>query len=125
MPAGIALGPGRLLKRRRVEFALCVGGHRGRGAAKGGRIVLFSPMIGINPLAKMTRLYHTVGLVSRNPKTKWSSVYAEIDPFKYSSWPMNANVQAWAVPVVERKLAALEKSGNARIAAGIGDAVSG
>lgn len=77
-----------------------------------GKIVLFSPMIGINPLAKMTRLYHMVGLVSRNPKTKWSSVYAEIDPFKYSSWPMNANVQAWGgTRTVERKLAALEKSG--------------
>jgi alpha-beta hydrolase superfamily lysophospholipase len=74
-------------------------------------IVLFSPMIGINPLAKMTRLYHAVGLVSRDEKSKWSNIYAEIDPFKYCSWPMNANVQAWAVTkVVERKLAALEKS---------------
>ena len=75
-------------------------------------IVLFSPMIGVNPLARVTRLYHTVGLVSRNEKSRWSSIYAEIDPFKYSSWPMNANVQAWALTkVVERKLAALEKSG--------------
>lgn len=75
-------------------------------------IVLFSPMIGINPLAKMTRLYHAVALFSRDQKAKWSSIYAEIDPFKYSSWPMNANVQAWSVTkTVERKLAALEKSG--------------
>ncbi len=75
-------------------------------------IVLFSPMVGVNPLARITRLYHTVGLVSRNEKTKWSRIFAEIDPFKYSSWPMNANVQAWNVTkVVERKLAAVEKSG--------------
>ncbi len=75
-------------------------------------IVLFSPMIGINPLAKVTRLYHTVGLFSRDEKAKWSSIFAEIDPFKYSSWPMNANVQAWTLTkAVERKLAALEKSG--------------
>jgi alpha-beta hydrolase superfamily lysophospholipase len=74
-------------------------------------IVLFSPMIGVNPLARVTRLYHTVGLVSRNEKSRWSSIYAEIDPFKYSSWPMNANVQAWTLTkAVERKLAALEKS---------------
>lgn len=75
-------------------------------------IVLFSPMIGINPLARVTRLYHTVGMISRSEKTKWSSIYAEIDPFKYSSWPMNANAQAWSLTkVVEKKLAALEKSG--------------
>ena len=74
-------------------------------------IVLFSPMIGISPLARITRMYHAVGLISRDAKTKWSSIFAEIDPFKYSSWPMNANVQAWAVTkLVERKLAALDKS---------------
>ena len=75
-------------------------------------IMLFSPMIGINPMAKLTRLYHTVGLVSRNPKAQWSNIDAEIDPFKYSSWPMNASVQAWSVTQsVEHNIAALEKSG--------------
>jgi alpha-beta hydrolase superfamily lysophospholipase len=75
-------------------------------------LVLFSPMIGINPLARITRLYHAVALVSRNRKAQWSSIDAEIDPFRYSSWPMNASVQAWAVTrTVERKLARLEKSG--------------
>lgn len=75
-------------------------------------IILFSPMIGISPLARMTRLYHAVGLFSSGQKANWSSIYAEIDPFKYSSWPMNANVQAWSVTkAVERRLAALEKSG--------------
>jgi hypothetical protein len=74
-------------------------------------IVLFSPMIGVNPLARVSRLYHTVGLVSQNEKAKWSNIYAEIDPFKYNSWPMNGNVQAWNLTrVVERQLAALEKS---------------
>ena len=75
-------------------------------------ITLFSPMVGVNPLARITRLYHTVGLVSRNEKTKWSSIFAEIDPFKYSSWPMNANVQAWNLTkAVERQLAAAQKAG--------------
>ncbi len=75
-------------------------------------IVLFSPMIGINPLARITRLYHTVALVSRTKKAQWSSIEAEVDPFKYSSWPMNASVQAWAVTQsVERQLVELEKSG--------------
>ena len=75
-------------------------------------IVLISPMIGINPLAKITRLSTAVGLVSRNEKTNWSHIYAEIDPFKYSSWPMNANSQAWSTTQgVEKKLAALQKAG--------------
>jgi len=75
-------------------------------------IVLISPMIGINPLAKITRLSNAVALVSRNEKTNWSHIYAEIDPFKYSSWPMNANSQAWSITQsVEKKIAALEKAG--------------
>jgi alpha-beta hydrolase superfamily lysophospholipase len=75
-------------------------------------IMLFSPMIGINPMAKITRLYHAVALVSRNQKAQWSSVDAEIDPFKYSSWPMNANVQAWAVTQeVERQITKLDNAG--------------
>jgi alpha-beta hydrolase superfamily lysophospholipase len=75
-------------------------------------IVLFSPMIGVNPLARVTRLYHAVGLVSRSEKARWSSVCAEIDPFKYSSWPMNASVQAWNLTKnVERSLASWGTSG--------------
>lgn len=75
-------------------------------------IVLFSPMIGINPLAKITHLSNAVGLISRNEKTKWSHIHAEIDPFKYSSWPMNANSQAWLTTQgVEKQLAALQKAG--------------
>ncbi|WP_419194324.1 alpha/beta hydrolase [Novipirellula herctigrandis] len=75
-------------------------------------IVLFSPMIGINPMARITRVYHTVALVSRNKKAQWSNISAEVDPYKFSSWPMNANVQAWAMTkTVEKKLATLEKSG--------------
>lgn len=79
---------------------------------KAEAIVLFSPMLGINPMAKITRLYHMVAMVSGNQKAQWAGINAEIDPFKYSSWPMNGNVQAWAVTnAVERMLDALEKTG--------------
>ena len=75
-------------------------------------IVLIAPMIGINPLASITRLYHMVALVSRNQKAQWSGIDAEIDPFRYSSWPMNASVQAWLVTQsVERQLSQLQRSG--------------
>jgi alpha-beta hydrolase superfamily lysophospholipase len=75
-------------------------------------IMLFAPMIGINPLARITWLYHMVALVARNQKAQWSGISAEIDPFRYSSWPMNASVQAWLVTQsVERQLSKLQKSG--------------
>jgi len=75
-------------------------------------LVLFSPMIGINPLARVSRLYHTVARLSGDPKAQWSAVSAEVDPFKYCSWPMNASEQAWALTQeVERRLAALERAG--------------
>jgi alpha-beta hydrolase superfamily lysophospholipase len=75
-------------------------------------IVLFAPMIGISPLARITWLYHMAALVSRNQKAQWSGIAAEIDPFRYSSWPMNASVQAWLVTQsVERQLSKLQRSG--------------
>ena len=47
-------------------------------------------------------------------KIGWSGVQAEIDPYKYCSWPMNASVQAWRLTgVVEGRLAALQKAGRA------------
>jgi alpha-beta hydrolase superfamily lysophospholipase len=75
-------------------------------------LVLFSPMIGISPLARVSRLYHAVARLSGDPKAQWSAVSAEVDPFKYCSWPMNASEQAWALTQeVERRLAALERAG--------------
>lgn len=75
-------------------------------------LLLFAPMIGISALASITWLYHMVALVSRNQKAQWSGIAAEIDPFRYSSWPMNANVQAWLVTQsIERQLSKLQRAG--------------
>jgi len=75
-------------------------------------VVLFSPMIGISPMARVSRFYHVVSRLSGDDKAQWSSVSAEVDPYKYSSWPMNASVQAWALTQdVEKRLATLEHSG--------------
>jgi alpha-beta hydrolase superfamily lysophospholipase len=74
-------------------------------------VVLFSPMIGISPLARVSHLYRAVARLSGNEKALWSDVSAEVDPFKYCSWPMNASEQAWALTQeVERRLAMLERS---------------
>jgi alpha-beta hydrolase superfamily lysophospholipase len=75
-------------------------------------VILFSPMIGITPLAQLTRLFGPVVRFSGEEKAEWSSINAEIDPFKYSSWPMNASVQAWKMTQrVERRLARLDRDG--------------
>ena len=74
-------------------------------------LVLFSPMVGINPMASITWLYHVVGLASGNKKSQWANVSVEIDPYKYTSWPMNGSVQAWEMTqTIERKLTTLAKA---------------
>ncbi|HKA35599.1 MAG TPA: alpha/beta fold hydrolase [Thermoanaerobaculia bacterium] len=75
-------------------------------------VVLFSPMIGITPFARVSGLYHIVARLSGDEKALWSDVSAEVDPFKYCSWPMNASEQAWALTQeVERRLSAIQRSG--------------
>jgi len=75
-------------------------------------LVQFSPMIGINPMAKVTRFHRVISSLSGETRADWSSMGAEIDPFKYSAWPMNASVQAWQITrLVETRLAALERAG--------------
>ena len=75
-------------------------------------LVLMSPMIGITPLAKITRYHHWIAAASGDARANWSAVQAAIDPYKYASWPMNASVQAWRMTQrVEEGLAQLEKAG--------------
>jgi len=75
-------------------------------------VVLFSPMIGISPLARVSPVYQVVARLSGDQKAQWSAVSAEVDPFKYCSWPMNASVQAWTLTQeVERRLAAIDRAG--------------
>jgi alpha-beta hydrolase superfamily lysophospholipase len=74
-------------------------------------LVLISPMIGITGLAEVTRFHKLIAAVSGDPKANWSGVAAEIDPFKYASWPMNASVQGWKMTQrVEKGLASLAKA---------------
>ncbi len=75
-------------------------------------LVLVSPMIGITPLAEITRYHDWIAGVSGDDRAHWSAVNAAIDPYKYSSWPMNASVQAFRMTrEVAEGLARLEKNG--------------
>lgn len=76
------------------------------------RLILMSPMIGISSLARLTEFHSIVGRISGLEKVGWQSVNAEVDPFKYSSWPMNASVQAFHMTKrLERKLRRLSDAG--------------
>lgn len=75
-------------------------------------LVLISPMIGITPLAEITRFHGLIAAVSGDERAHWSSVNAAIDPYKYTSWPMNASIQAFRMAGrVESGLARLSKTG--------------
>jgi alpha-beta hydrolase superfamily lysophospholipase len=75
-------------------------------------IVLYSPMIGITPMATVTWLHRPIAALSGEPRADWGSLDAEIDPFKYGAWPMNASVQAWQMTrQVDRGLAEMARAG--------------
>jgi alpha-beta hydrolase superfamily lysophospholipase len=75
-------------------------------------VMLFSPMIGITPMARLSQVYRVVELIPGFEKAAWQGIGAEIDPYKYSSWPMNASEQAWRLTArVEARLARLQRQG--------------
>lgn len=77
-------------------------------------VVLFSPMIGITSMARITELNSVIAWASGERRAHWLDIYAPIHPYKYSSWPMNASVQAWQMTQqVETHLASLHARGRA------------
>lgn len=71
-------------------------------------IVLFSPMIGVSDLAWLTEYHPWVSGLSGEQKADWQEISAAVDPFKYSSWPMNASMQAYRLTMrLEQRLAVL------------------
>lgn len=75
-------------------------------------VILYSPMIGINPLARVTPIYHAVAWIPAFSKVRWSRIEEEIDPYKFCSWPTNASEQAWAMTVqVDRSLDRVVRAG--------------
>lgn len=91
---------------------VCEGLLRGDASARPDALVLISPMIGITPLAEFTELYPAVSWITGEKKLSWSAIEPEIDPFKYSSWPVNASLQAFRVTRhVEESIATLAADG--------------
>jgi len=69
------------------------------------RLLLFSPEIAINPLARIANLHKVLSFLPYFAQFKWESIKPEYDPFKYNSFPMNAAHEAWEVTAaIERQI---------------------
>ncbi len=75
-------------------------------------LVLFSPAMGITPLAALTPWQARLGRLLGLEKLAWNSIELEYDPFKYRSFPLNAALQVWRLAGdVDAKLAAAVTDG--------------
>jgi alpha-beta hydrolase superfamily lysophospholipase len=61
------------------------------------RLLLFSPEIGISPLALIANTHKLLSFLPYFAKFKWLSIEPEYDPFKYNSFPKNAAQQAYEI----------------------------
>lgn len=74
------------------------------------RIVLISPMIGVSPLARFAGLADWPAIIPAFEKAKWLSVLPEFNPFKYSSFPVNAARQSYRLTTALKQQIASDAS---------------
>ena len=77
------------------------------------RLLLFSPEIGISPVAFMANWHKLLSFLPYFAKFKWLSIEPEYDPFKYNSFPKNAAQQAHDLTVtLQNQIKELRKAGS-------------
>ena len=76
------------------------------------RLVLISPMIGINPAARLAFLAELPAFLPSFAKAAWLGIVPEFNPFKYNSFPVNGARQSHNLTVVlQDQLARLSRAG--------------
>ena len=76
------------------------------------RLLLFSPEIGIEPLAVISNSHYLLSFLPFFAKFKWLSIEPEYDPFKYNSFPKNASQQAYELTAsLQRQIKKARKEG--------------
>ena len=76
------------------------------------RLLLFSPEIGIAPIAGIASSHKIFSFLPYFEQFKWLSIQPEYDPFKYNSFPKNAAQEAWEMTVnVRRRIQAAHDGG--------------
>lgn len=95
-----------------VEYALAQ--RQGEDLPKPAQILLFSPAIGVSPLARFAA---TVDMLSGIPglsRLGWETRMPEYDPYKYNSFPLNAGAQIWKLTQrIDDQLSDLQDKGGA------------
>jgi alpha-beta hydrolase superfamily lysophospholipase len=80
--------------------------------ARPARVVLISPMIGITRFARFAGVAALPAFFPAFAKAAWISILPELDPFKYSSFPVNGAVQSHRLTqVLQRQIARLAGQG--------------
>jgi alpha-beta hydrolase superfamily lysophospholipase len=76
------------------------------------QLVLFSPAVGITPLAKFADWHRFLSFVPFFEKFKWTAIEIEYDPYKYVSFPKNAGQQTYLLTrAVQRQINTLKQEG--------------
>jgi alpha-beta hydrolase superfamily lysophospholipase len=76
------------------------------------RVVLFSPMIGLTRFARFAGVAGWPAVLPRFSKSAWLEIVPEFNPFKYSSFPVNAGRQSYELTqALGEQLAAVVASG--------------
>ena len=75
----------------------------GSGDPQAARIVLLSPMLGVQPFAWLARVISMLGPVPAFEKARWLDIYPEYNPFKFNSFPANAGLQTWRLTTTLQK----------------------
>ena len=87
----------------------------GSGDRLPSRVVLLSPMIGVQPFAWLTRVISMLGPIPAFEKARWLDIYPEYNPFKYTSFPANAGLQTWRITTtLQRQLTRIAEAGRAK-----------
>jgi alpha-beta hydrolase superfamily lysophospholipase len=82
------------------------------GLAPPSQVVLFSPMIGLTRFARFAGIAGWPALMPRFSKSAWLEIVPEFNPFKYSSFPVNAARQSYELTqVLDERFARLAESG--------------
>ena len=84
----------------------------GAALPRADRIVLLSPEIGVAPLPRLTELFSKLAFVPYLEKSRWLDVLPEYNPYKYTSFPLNAGQQSLAITrLLRRSLGSAASSG--------------
>jgi len=67
------------------------------------RVVLVSPMIAVDPLARFSRYFNWLGRLEYFEQSRWLEIIPEYDPHKYNSFPMHAGLQSFKLTMAVKE----------------------